>query len=105
MKSIIWGGTHNSRHRGTLDHDLVAADLENALHQLLRRSKFGGAGHIRVSVSREAATATYVVEIELDAAHALAKPLAKELGIPSASDPVVWKINPAEAAAIITAGK
>ena len=79
-------------------------ELEIALHQLLSKGRFTGAGHIHVTAGESGdSPAAFHVALGADAAEALIKLLSK---IPlewTSRDPTHWVLSAREASAIVQA--
>jgi len=103
MRFAFWSSAPNSPRSDKQDPELVAADLENAMHQVLRRERFKGGGHIRVSVLRESVGAAYLVETDSATTKILANVLANVVDTQSRSERIIWKLTSIEAGLIIAA--
>jgi hypothetical protein len=81
-------------------------ELEIALHRLLSKGRFRGAGHIDVSINgSKASTVTYRVRLSADASDLLLKVLSGIRPDWILSEPTCWVLSTGNAAAIIEAAE
>lgn len=82
-----------------------AGELEIALHQLLSKGRFTGAGHISVSDDGRTPPRAYHVVLSTDAAEVLAKVLSGIRRDWRPSEPTRWELSASEAGAVIVAAE
>src|SRR5262245_45606292 len=80
-----------------------AGELEIALHRLLSKDRFTGAGHI--AVSADAAGGQYLVSLSPDAAELLCTMLAVIRPDCRPEEPTRWALSTSQAVAVIMAAE